>query len=302
MFKKIGHRYISFDAANEGTPGGNDGAHPVAAPWQGAEGVWKLGEGDAAQPWYSTIPEEAARQHVEAKGYTNPAELALANYNLTKLQRGDPSVIAVPGTDATPEQMNDFYGKLGRPSEASGYEFTFADDVKVDDKMLEFGRSTFHEAGLTPQQAQIVANKWNEFATQTGTGAQEATRQQNEADMTALETRWGKDLDANKAAGKRVVDALGLPADLMDRVEGGIGGAALVEMLAMIGRKSDEGGLLKPGDNVDPTNPATMNAGQAQAEITKLNGDATFQAAYTDAKHPGHKDAMDRMVKLYSRV
>ena len=32
MFRKIGHRYIAFDAANEGGTGGGGDAHPVA-PW-----------------------------------------------------------------------------------------------------------------------------------------------------------------------------------------------------------------------------------------------------------------------------
>ena len=59
MFKKIGHRYISFDAANEGGPGGGGDAHPVA-PW-GSEGLWSVGEGDAAKPWHSFLTDGSPR-------------------------------------------------------------------------------------------------------------------------------------------------------------------------------------------------------------------------------------------------
>lgn len=90
MFRKIGQRFIVFDASNDGGAGGGV-AHPVA-PW-GSEGLWNVAaRGDAAKPWHSFLTDEAARQHVEAKGYANPNELALANYSLTKMQRGDPSV------------------------------------------------------------------------------------------------------------------------------------------------------------------------------------------------------------------
>ena len=301
MFK-IGQLGIVFEAPDAGGGGTPPAAHPVEAPWSGAEGVWSLGEGDAAQPWHATIPEEGARQHVEAKGYKNPAELALANYNLTKLQRGDPTVIGLPGADATPEQMGEFYGKLGRPDAPEGYEFNFAEGVTPDDTMVQFARSTFHEAGLTPKQAQLVADKWNEFAMGQNEATQTQISEQNEQELTALQTKWGADLDKNKAAGQRAMEALGIDADLVNRVEQQIGSAAVVELLATIGRKSDEGGFTTSPAGGDPNNPETMTKEQASAKITELSSDADFQKKYIDKNHPGHKDAVDMMQRLYARA
>lgn len=287
----------------EGGEGGTGGAaHPVAAPWEGAEGVWNVGEGENAKPWYATIPEEGARQHIEAKGYKTPAELALANYNLTKLQRGDPTVIGLPGDDATPEQMSEFYERLGRPAEPAGYEFKFDEGVKVDDSMLEFGRSAFHEAGLTPKQAQIVADKWNEFAASKTEELQGQTAQQNDAELDALKSAWGEDLDKNKAAGQRAMQALGIKPELVEKIEQNIGSAAIVELLATIGRKSDEGGFTNSDQGGDPNNPETMSKEQAAAKITALQGDAEFQKKYTDRNHPGHKDAVEFMQRLFARA
>lgn len=304
MFKMIGQRIVCFDVANEGGTGGSGegAAHPVA-PWSAAgEGVWNVGEGDAAKPWFSTITEEPVRQHVEAKGYKNPAELAMANYQLTKLQRGDPSVVGVPGEGATDEDWGRLYDRLGRPQTPDGYEFKFGDDVKVDDKMMSWAKSTFHEAGLTPKQAQAVAEKWNAFAAEQGGALEAQATEANDAELNALQTKWGADLDKNKAAGQRVVQALGLSTELMDRVERQIGAAPLVELLALIGRKTDEGGFTGGNQGGDPNDPTHMSKEQAQSKIAQLQGDAEFQAKYTDGKHPGHKDAVELMQRLFAKA
>lgn len=275
--------------------------HPVAAPWSGANGVWNLGEGEAAKPWWNSLPDEAARKHIEAKQYANPAELALANYNLTRMQTGDPNVVSMPAADAPQEQWDAFYTKMGRPESADKYELTFGEGVKADDNMVKFGKDLFFEMGLDGKRAQAAADKWNTFVAEQNAAAVEADRVANDTELAALSTRWGAELEQNKAAGKRVVEALGLSTEFINRLENNIGSAPVVELLAMIGRKSDEGGLIG-GTNMDPNNPATMTKEQANARIQELNGNAEFQTKYTDKNHPGHKDALQLMERLFSRV
>lgn len=276
-------------------------AHPVAAPWEGAEGVWKIGEGDSAQPWYAAIPEPEARAHVEAKQYATPAELALANYNLTKMQRGADDVVAIPAKDADQSTIDQFYRKLGVPESPQGYELQFGEGVQVDDKMVEFGKNTFHKANLTPQQAQIVSDEWNKMVAEQGAAFAEEDRQQNEQALDELKSRWGAELDRNKAAGQRVVQSLGLSTDLVQRVEGAMGSAAVVELLATIGRKSDEGGFTG-GSNTDPNDPSTMSAQQAQEKITQLRSDPEFEKRYTDKNHPAHQEAVKQIERLFART
>ena len=305
MFRHPGQRIVTYQVPGEGGAAPAAPAAPAAAPtspWGGSEGVWSIGEGEAAQPWYSTIPEAEARAHVEAKGYKNPAELALANYSLTKMQRGDPSVIGVPGAEATSEDWNAFYTKLGRPEAATGYDFKFADGVKPADNMVEFARNTFHEAGLTPKQAQMVADRWNTFAGEAAQKNTTSTAETNTTELTALQDKWGAELDKNKAAGQRAVQALGLTNELIERVENQIGSAAIVELLASIGRKSDEGGFTGGASQGDPNNPETMTQPQAAARIASLQGDAEFQKKYTDRNHPGHAEALRMMERLFSKV
>lgn len=305
MFRKIGQRFVSYDVSAEGgtgVGGGEGAAHPVA-PWSSAEGVWKVGEGETAQPWFTTIQEPEARAHIEAKGYKNPAELALANYSLTKLQRGDPSVVGLPGEAATPEDWNAFYAKLGRPETPDKYEFKFGEGVKADDGMVQFARTAFHEAGLTPRQAQLVADKWNAYVAEQSQQGQQQSTQQNDQEIAALETKWGGNLEKNKAAGQRAMQALGLSPELVTRVENQIGTAAIVELLAAIGSKAGEGSFVNNGNGQgDPNDPANMTKEQAQARVAALQADPAFQLKYTDKKHPEHESAVRMMVGLFAKV
>lgn len=284
-------------------PAGGEGGTPgVTAPWAGAQGVWNVGEGDAAKPWWNAITEPEARAHLEAKQYANPAELALANYNLTKLQRGADDILALPAKDAPPEAWNDVWKKLGRPDTPDAYDLKFGEGVKTDDGMVKFGKELFHEMGLDPTRAQKAADKWNGFVAAQEAAMLEQARTQNQQEIDALSSKWGADLEKNKAAGQRAVQALGLSNEFIERLEDQIGSAPVVELLAMIGRKSDEGGFTGGGGQMDPNNPATMTKEQATARITQLQGDAEFQKKYTDKNHPGHKDALQLMERLFARA
>lgn len=306
MWKKLGFRQILREGeGGGGGGGGNPPANPpaaITAPWSTANGdVWKIGEGDAAKPWHDFIAEPEAKAHLLAKGYKTPAELALANYNLTRLQTGDPTVVGLPAADAPPEKWNEFYNRLGRPESPDKYDIKFPDGMQPNDGMLSWAKPTFHEAGLTPKQAQILSDKWNAYVAETNQQLAEKDATTNQQALDGLATKWGGDLDKNKAAGQRAMQALGIAPELVSAVEQHIGSAAIVELLATIGRKADEGGFLS-GQQNDPNNPDTMNKEQAQARINALQSDPAFQARYTNKNDPGHAEAVQTMVRLYARI
>jgi len=305
MWKKIGFIQRTFEGEGAGAGAGGDAAAAAAqgvqAPWAGQNDVWKIGEGDAAKAWHDFIPEPEAKAHLSAKGYKNPAELALANYNLTRLQTGDPTVIGMPAADAPPELWNQFYNKLGRPESADKYDFKFPEGVKPDDGMLAWAKPAFYEAGLTTKQAQALSDKWNAYVMDANQKFTEQQAQQDQQAIEALNAKWGGDLDKNKEAGRRAMAALGIAPDLVNAVEQHIGAAAIVELLATIGRKADEGGFTA-GQQADPNNPETLNKEQAQARITALQGDEAFQKRFLNKNDPGHDEAVRLMERLYSRV
>lgn len=303
-FGFITGRLFAPEGPGSGGGEGGGGAHPVAAtPWAGVtEGAWKIGEAGKETEWWNGIAEEPVRNHIIAKGYKNPTELAMANYSLTQMQRNPGDFISIPGKDAKPEDWDGVYTKLGRPEKPEGYEFKFADGFKADEKMLTFGRTAFHEVGLNGGQAQKLADKWNDFVAQTTQENLEAAQKANTEGIAKLEGTWGTRLNEFKTAGDRVVKALGLSEETMNAIEGGIGAAPLIELLATIGMKSAEGGFVGGGGGGDPSDPANMTKEQANAKITELRGDPAFMKEYEDGKHPGHKAAVDRMNKLYART
>lgn len=289
---------ILFDA--EGGAGGG-GEHP-AAPWSSAEGVWQTGAEGEQGDWWNGIQDTDVREHLAAKQYANPAELARANHSLTKMHTGDPNMISLPKDDASPEDLNAFYNKLGRPAEAKDYKFDFAEGTETNDGMVEFGKTMAYDLGLNPKQAQAMADKWGAYVTQENQAQLDRMETENSADVDALKTKWGADLDKNLAAGKRVVESLGLDPSIIDAVDGNIGSAAVIEMLAAIGLKSGEAGFTGGDGGGDVNDPASMSPERAQARIDELQGDAAFQARYSNPDMAVRKTAMDELEKLYKRL
>lgn len=279
------------------------GEHPaVVAPWAAAtDGPWKVGEAGKEQEWWNTIPEEKAREHVKAKGYKNPAELALANYSLTKMQTGSTDVVALPGKEATPNDWDAFFTKAGRPATPADYKFNL-DGVEADPKMVEFGQKLFHKTGVLPQHAQEGVKMWNEFVAQSAADEATAETKKNADALTALEAEWGASLNENRAAGERVLKSLGLSEAKVDAIQSKIGAAPIVELLALIGKKSSEGTLIGGNGGGDPNDPSRMTKEQAGAKITALRADVTFMQAYETKTHPGHDEAVSKMNALYART
>lgn len=278
-----------------------------AAPWAGQQGVWNLGEGAAAKPWYEAIPEPEVRELIKTKNYANPHETALAYYNLNKLQNGAPDVVALLPPNATPEQEAAFFTKLGRPEAADKYDIKLADGVQVDTDLLTWTKGAAHKLGLNNKQAQTLVDEWNSMATTRQAAALEATQVAEQQEMTALETKWkgaGKDLTAEKAQGLTVLKSLGKDAaDVVEKVEASIGTAAVVELLALIGARTKEGGLgATPPPGGDPNDPANMSKEQAGQRVAALYQDADFMTKYNDKKHPANQIAVSQMLALQMKA
>ena len=291
-----------------GTPGAE---HPATAPWSGSTDVWKVGEAGKEQPWYSAVPEEPVRELMKVKNYKNPGELAVAYHNLNKLQNNSGDVIAFPKTDAKPEEIAAFektlYSKLGRPEAADKYEFKHIEGVQPDEALTKLGKEIFFDLGASPAKAQAAMEKWDKAVLAMHTSMQEQEQQANDKALTTLSAKWGAELDTNKAAGLRAVKSLeakGLSTETITKLESNIGAAAVVELLAVLGKGSAEGDGTKGGgnQNTDPNNPDTMNKEQAAAKIKSLQADDAFQKKYTDKNHPEHAAALALMEKLFAKT
>lgn len=279
----------------------------ATAPWKVGE-PWKIGDPAAPRDWWDAIPEAPVREHVAAHKYASPAELAMANYNLTKLQRGADDVVGLPKPDAPPEQWDAFYTKAGRPADAKGYDkVDFAvglpQGMAVDDGLKTQAQNMFFAMGLNPSQAQKAMGEYNKMFVAQQAGIQEAQTTANNAAVDTLMGTWGDKAEEYKAQGRTVIAAIDPKGELIPKLDALLGAAPVMDLLIRIGNATKEGGF-KPGGGGggDPADPSNMTREQAQTAINALNNDPVFQKSYTTKGDPGHQAALDKMSKLYARI
>lgn len=268
------------------------------APWKDVQGVYKIGEGDAAKPWWEGIQEEDIRQYAEAKQYANPEEAIRAAWSANKMNKMSEDIQAFLKGEANEEQEARVFKQLGRPDAPEAYELKPAEGVEVDPTLDAVARGIFHKLGLNNAKAQATYDQWNEAMGEV----EKAYEAQQTAALEALKTKWGPDLEANRVAGNQAVRALGLSNEAVAAIEAASGSAAVVELMAMIGKRLGEAPLKGAGSSgTDPNDPANMTPEQAKARIAALQSDQTFQAKYTNSTHPEHKQALQTMEKLFAK-
>lgn len=264
---------------------------PIAAlPWKEAQGVWNVGD----KPWWDSITEAPVKELMDAKKYANPHELAMAYYNANKLVSGAADAVIIPPPDAPPEAWTDYKKKMGVPESADKYQFKHKEGVIVDPALEQIGKNLFHKMMVSPSQAQIGIDVWNDAIGQYNAAIVQQQQAANDAELVALEQRWGPEMKANLAAGNEVLKVVGIPEALVARVEDKIGSAAVIELLAMIG-KATPGGSFKGGGNGQG---GEVKGEAAKAEIARLQTDP----AYNDKHHPQHLEVVDKVARLWANV
>lgn len=194
-------------------------AAPAAAPAASAP---------AAAPAAAAAPAEAA-----------PAEAA-------------PISVAIPGKDATPEDWAAFYKSIGAPESADGYELPVPDGDSGE--FAKTAAGWMAEAGLLPQQARALAEKWNahvaqltqanaEAAAAAETAALANAEAENNRQAQALQNEWGMKHDENMGLTKRAFQQFIAPfapgekgADVIASIEKAVGYAATIKIMHAIGK------------------------------------------------------------------
>ncbi|OYR25867.1 hypothetical protein [Brucella pseudogrignonensis] len=183
------------------------------------------GSNGGNENWVAGLQIEDNRTLVEAKQWKS-ADDAIKSYR--DLEAHASKALKVPGADATAEDWNAFYGKLGRPESPDKYELKLnteavPQDFPYDEKSAIEFRTWAHEAGLTPQQAQSLHDK---FVGQQAGVFSSTLEQQAKAEgdaHRAITSQWGDpDTDGykhNLEYTSRAISQLGLKDSL---VKGGI--------------------------------------------------------------------------------
>jgi hypothetical protein len=264
----------------------NNGSANAGNP---APGAGEGGAGASDQPWYSGIQDEGLRGYAQTKGFKDPAAVLESYRNFEKLQ-GVPQdrLLKLPEKDDDPA-WGDIYGKLGRPSDPTGYQLQFEGDSALADRFAK----TFHEAGISKSQAARLNTEWNAYVQELIEGDERERAQRSGAELAELRGKWGAKFDENAEMGRRAARQFGVAEDDFKQIEAALGPKKSLELFHRIGAGLGEAKSFNP-EQGGGSSGFGMTAEAARARISSLTGDKDWTTKYLS----GDRSAIDEMTRL----
>jgi len=235
--------------------------------------------------WRDAIPEEV-RGHRSLEHINDVGALAKSYVHAQSMIGADK--IAIPGKSATPEDWREVYSKLGAPQDASGYEINHnvPEGAEVNSEMADWFKGAAYEAGLTPMQAQALADQWNSMSSQSM--QMQETEYQNFVQNVESELRveYGQAFDDKLALGNGVIEQFGNPELLEVQLADGTllgDNPDVIRLMASIGTFMQErlGEDTLEGVKTD----GAMTPDQARDKLSELTAQGS---PYWDQRHPEH--------------
>lgn len=207
------HLFARF-LRQEATEGGESGGG-VTPPAEG-QGTTAAPATSEAQPaWHDSIQDEGLKAFIAGKGFKDAGEAAQA--------------------------LQELEGKTTVPDSPDAYQLPVPDGQ--DAAFAIEAAKWMHEAGVPAAQAQVLAEKWNEYAASQQQAAEVERQNQSDADMSALQKEWGSQFDANAELGRRAVRTFGIEEDSIEKISLALGDAETLRLFARIGKNLGEGTL-----------------------------------------------------------
>ena len=209
--------------------------------------------------------------------------------------------VALPtGKDDTPEAWEEFYKRLGRPDDPSGYEFKqtqMPQGVERNADIENAFRIISHKIGLTPRQAGELYGSFLSMQAAANHHQQEAARQSLESAQEALKQEWGNRYEEKLTIARRVIDTYGGKAEEIAGFKEKFGNDPVaIKVLASIG------GLVSEGNFVKGETPAFLSTPQqAKRKYMDIlsNKQNPLHEAYHNRQHIRHQDAVDEVERLF---
>lgn len=134
----------------------------------------------------------------------------------------------IPKADASEEEWDAFYAKMGRPEDANGYEFGLNDEFKeligeeatpFFEKVIEGFKEQSFKLGLDPKRGEELVNWYLDVvAGQATEGRKTLDEMETERD-TQLKNEWGDEYDGLYSGNKALLKRFGMSDEGMDAAE-----------------------------------------------------------------------------------
>jgi len=257
----------------------------------------EVAQGGSGNDFLQLVPEDL-REHPSLSPIKDVENLARSYVNAQRLIGADKVPLPVNPTD---EDLDNIYGKLGRPESADGYDITVDGNV-VTEEVAKSYADMAHKLRLTPDQASGILEYYKGMASAASDMTSEAeTQQRNDTEMS-LRKEWGDDFDA------RIEDA--------GRVAKQFGGNDILDMRLADGTKvGNHPDFIKAFANMaqfrqSVTREDTVSDAPMSSVATRQSAQQEIDAIMNDKTHPywNHRDpagrqrAVERMQELMGVV
>lgn len=181
------------------------------------------------------------------------------------------TTVELPGEDATPEQLSEFYNKLGRPETPDKYEFEdkLPEGWTISEALDTEYRGLAHEIGLTPKQAQQLRTFYNTAVetahTNNSKEVQTRLAQDHEVNVEKIKEIWGADYKAKTRIAMNTAKGI-LSQDTLDYLDAtGLGNSAtfVKDFYELSKRFSGDGPPIDNGGT--PPQPRTLEIMESEA-------------------------------------
>ena len=247
--------------------------------------------------WLDAVTDPSTKAWAEAKGLQNGSfENVLGSYhNLEKMIGADKAgrTITLLGDDASPEERNAYFNKLGRPESVTQYSVKLPEGV-TDDTRLTMMRNKAHELGISDAQFTGLAEADAVYLSAAQQGLTDKAAVSAVDAEAQLRTEWGAAFDLKVAGIDVAAHKLGLSEGHLDGLREAMGPVEAMKFVDSLNTKMgdhnfDEGEKIIPGHKTPE---------QAKEELDQLTLNKEFMDAWMDGAHPGHKTAVEKKASL----
>ena len=258
------------------------------------------GEPAPQDDWKSSLPEDL---RMDPSIANQPSVESMGRSYVSAQRMVGLDKIAVPTEHSTDEEWSQVYDKLGRPESPEGYDLEMNNipaGLEANPQLVDWFAGTAHDIGLTPKQAQALADRYNVMAGEVEQAPDDmalAAEAKEQEGVRSLQKEYGKAFDTKIGTAKAVLSQYGGDDLLEMRLEDGTALASnpsLVRTLVNIGdfmqNKLGEDTLrgAKTGGNA-------MTPADAQRELNTVQVQG---GPYWDSMHPGHAAAVAESLRL----
>jgi hypothetical protein len=260
-----------------------------------AEGA-SLDEQASGGDWLDAIDPESAA-FARTKGWEDLDAVIRSYQNLESLLGSDRAgrTIVLPSSEGDTEALSEIYDRLGRPTEAGGYQLE-REGAPVDGPLLDWYRKLAYESGLSQRQAVALFDAWGVMAASQVEASNRRAQWESDSAQEALREKWGRRYESRVASAQRAARRFG--GDEAATLEQAIGYGPMTEFLARIGDALGEDALPagegRTGFGLSPD--------EARYSYAQRKRDPEFVAALQDAAHPGHAAATTERARYLAAI